>query len=392
MDVSPEFGKYVKNCIGDGLCVRLWKNMKHSTLLVSSVAAVAVLVSCTSGVPESRYDTAMLETLPSLVCEYRIPVLQYCYTSPGRDLDGVVTAADTLFESGPVVDRSSIFQAASLSKPLFAYIVMKLADQGKIDLDAPLSGYVDTDRFEDREMAEKLTARTVLCHRTGLPNWAAGPSSDEWPSSAIRFRYRPDSCFSYSGEGYAFLQRAVERIEGKPIDETAQELVFGPLNMPNTSYSWLPQYDTLALNGFNADGRNRGQGRHPRANVAYTLRTNAVEYSRFLAALAKGEGLSEAARKEMFTLQTPAQRYAYQPRGCDAEVSWCLGFGSVRGEWFWHWGDNGSFKSLWIMRPESGETFVYFTNSAHGHEIVDTLLTGMLKEELPIGSWINDQG
>lgn len=361
--------------------------MKHH--IYKLCLLVLALAGCTA---KQAVNTAAIETLDSLsalVNEYRIPVLQYCYTSPGTRVEDVVVCTDTTFESGPVVGAESIFQAASLSKPVFAYIVMKMVDAGEIELDKPIAQYTDIERFEDKEEAEKLTARIVLSHRTGLPNWAVSPSSEEWPESIIRFKYPADSCFAYSGEGYAFLQRAVEKIKGKSLDAVARELVFDPLDMPNTSYGWLPQYDSLAVNGFKEHGDNRGQGRHPRENCAYTLRTNATEYSRFLNALMKGEGLSEASHKEMFSVQTTAQRYAYEPRECDADVNWCLGFGSVREDYFWHWGDNGSFKAFWLMRPATEEIFVYFSNSSHGHDFLGTVLDGISGESLPLGDWVN---
>lgn len=351
--------------------------------------AMLLAGSCNNS-PVNKNAVAALDSVSVLMNEHQIPVFQYVYTAPGTKEEGVVVCTDTTFEAGPVVNENSIFQAASLSKPVFAYIVMKMVDAGEIDLDRSISEYTDIDRFEDREMAQKLTPRIVLSHRTGLPNWAAGPSSDEWPTSVIRFKYPVDSCFAYSGEGYAFLQRAVERIKGKSLDEVAREMVFNPLDMPNTSYAWLPQYDTLAVNGFNASGVNRGQGRHPRENSAYTLRTNAAEYSRFVNALMKGEGLSEEAHKEMFTHQVHAQRYAYEPRECDSTVFWCLGFGAVNEDYYWHWGDNGNFKALWLMHPATEEVFVYFTDSAHGHDFLDPLLEQMFGERLPLNEWIND--
>lgn len=351
--------------------------------------AMLLAGSCNNS-PVNKNAVAALDSVSVLMNEHQIPVFQYVYTAPGTKEEGVVVCTDTTFEAGPVVNENSIFQAASLSKPVFAYIVMKMVDAGEIDLDRSISEYTDIDRFEDREMAQKLTPRIVLSHRTGLPNWAAGPSSDEWPTSVIRFKYPVDSCFAYSGEGYAFLQRAVERIKGKSLDEVAREMVFNPLDMPNTSYAWLPQYDTLAVNGFNASGVNRGQGRHPRENSAYTLRTTAAEYSRFVNALMKGEGLSEEAHKEMFTHQVHAQRYAYEPRECDSTVFWCLGFGAVNEDYYWHWGDNGNFKALWLMHPATEEVFVYFTDSAHGHDFLDPLLEQMFGERLPLNEWIND--
>jgi len=362
------------------------------------VSLLAVIAGCRAErEPVRSAVNAALEALPALVDSCGIPVMQYYYFSPQGDLHDVVCAQDTVFEIPQPIDEQSIFQAASLSKPVFAYIVMRMVDRGEIDLDRPIADYTDIDRFDDKEMARRLTPRIVLSHQTGLPNWAASPSSDEWPTSRIAFKYPVDSCFAYSGEGYAFLQRAVEAIQGAPLDEIARREVFEPFDMPTTSYAWQPAYDTLALVGFNRDGENRGQGRHPRANCAYTLRTNATEYARFVRrGLLNGEGLSEDAHKEMFTHQVHAQRYADEPRACDSTVFWCLGFGAVSesadgvGAYYWHWGDNGNFKALWLLHPATGEGFVYFSNRATGHDLLDPFLKELTGDDLPLNDWIRN--
>lgn len=376
-------------------------------LLVLSLAALLMVAGCDIKKELiNPFVEAAIDGLQPLVDSCGIPVFQYAYFSPQGNVHGLVCAQDTVFDMPLPIGEESIFQAASLSKPLFAYIVMKMVDRGEIDLDTPISEYTDIDRFEDKEMAGVLTPRIVLSHQTGLPNWATSPSSDEWPTSRITFKYSADSCFAYSGEGYAFLQRAVEAIQGQPLDEIARREVFVPFDMPSTSYAWQPAYDTLALPGYNREGENRGQGRHPRANCAYTLRTNAIEYSHFLQrGLLEGEGLSEAAHEEMFRLQVHAQRYADEPRACDSSVFWCLGFGALTeeaadspdgvdapegGEYFWHWGDNGNFKALWLLHPATQEGFVYFSNRATGHDLLDPFLKQLTGDELPLNDWIRN--
>lgn len=357
------------------------------------LAAMVLLVSLsgcgTQRQPVNPRVVAALDSLPAMVAENGIPALQYYYFSPQGDRHGMVWWQDEAFAIDQPVNEQSIFQAASLSKPVFAYIVMRMADRGEIDLDRPVADYTDIDRFDDKEMARRITPRIVLSHRTGLPNWAAGPSSDEWPASRIVFKYPVDSCFAYSGEGYAFLQRAVEAIAGEPLDAVARREVFEPFDMPTTSYAWLPAYDSIALPGFNREGENRGQGRHPRASSAYTLRTNATEYARFLRrGLLAGEGLSEAAHREMFTHQVHARRYAENPRACDSTVYWCLGFGAVNDDYYWHWGDNGNFKALWLLHPATKEGFVYFSDRATGHDLLDPFLKQLTGEDLPLNDWI----
>lgn len=357
----------------------------------SFFALIAVLaVSCAPKQVEPVFNTEAIDSLQELVNEHKVPVLQYKYLSPRDVRQGVVMCQDTCFIIDQPISDTSVFQAASLSKPLFAYIVMRMVDKGQIDLDTPLCNYTDIERFEDKESASKITARIVLSHQTGLPNWAAGPSSEEWPRSPISFKYPVDSCFAYSGEGYAFLQRAVEAIRGESLDEVAREEVFDVLGMKHSSYAWRAEYDSIALPGFNRAGENRGQGRHPRENSAYTLRTNASDYASFLSALMKGTGLSKEIHSQMFTPQVHAIRYADMHRDCDSTVFWCLGFGCVNEKYFWHWGDNGSFKAFWFMHPESSEILVYFTNSANAHDMIKQLFTKLTGEELPLHDWINN--
>ncbi len=369
---------------------------------MKKIVIISILIALLSACNAPKANIAELiqitEAFPQDVKTAKIPVFQYCIFEEDISLGGVILA-DSVYNYTQPANESAIFQAASLSKPIFAYIVMKMVDRGEIDLDTPICRYTDMDRFEDKEMAAILTPRMVLSHTTGLPNWATGPSSDEWPTSVIKFKYPADSCFSYSGEGFAYLQRAVEAICGTSLDEIARKEVFIPLEMNSTSYGWLPQYDSIALDGFNRAAENRGQGRHPRENSAYTLRTNAADYSRFLIALMDGAGLSAASHTEILKPQVHAIRYADNHRDCDSTVWWSLGVGSLysdtvaaeKGEaprYYWHWGDNGNFKALFLFRPEDKRGIVYFTNSANGHDVVTSVTQATFGEVLPIQDWI----
>ena len=108
------------------------------------------------------------------------------------------------------VDNRTVFQAASLSKVVFAYGVLKLVDQGNLDLDTPLSKYVPEYVKNDYRI-NAITARLVLTHRTGFPNWRP----DGQP---LVIHFKPGDRFSYSGEGFVYLQRAIEKITGLPLD------------------------------------------------------------------------------------------------------------------------------------------------------------------------------
>jgi CubicO group peptidase (beta-lactamase class C family) len=352
-----------------------------------SLLIVSVAFSC---------NTQRINNIKSKTAEIadsaNIPVIQVAFKNQKEFISFELSQSDTLIASA---DENTVFQAASLSKPIFSYIVFLLADRGVIDLDVPLAEYTSIQRFENREWASKITARTVLSHQTGLPNWATSPSSEEWPSSVVKFKFKPDSAFSYSGEGYYLLQRAVEEISGKSLEQLAIEEVFTPFEMQHTSYEWKEEYDTLAADGFNREGESKGKGRHPRANSAYTLRTTARDYSKFLDVLMEGKGLKRETHHQMLTPVTEAVRFAGKPRECDSAIFWALGVGIEKdtefGNIIFHWGDNGNFKALFIIIPTKKSHLVYFTNSARGHDIIDQVVNLYFSPKSPfkIGPWVN---
>lgn len=335
------------------------------------------------------------ERVKEIVKEAGIPLIQIAF-SEGRQIKNYeISTVDSITSRD---DCSSVFQAASLSKPIFAYIVIKMAKNGEINLDEPLVNYADPGRFENLELASKLTARMVLSHKTGLPNWSASPSSAEWPSSKISFKFKPDSIFTYSGEGFAFLQRAVESIKGKGLEEIARKEVFEPLGMSSSSYLWIEKFDSLAVSGFTREGVNRGVGNFPRANSAYTLRTTAADYTKFLLALSEAKGVGKGWRDIMYTPVVNAVRYPERPRECDSNIFWGLGVGVEKhpelGNFLFHWGDNGNFKALFMVVPKSKvhsqRVLVYFTNSAAGHDIIDKITRSFFNNNVSVAihDWV----
>ena len=340
------------------------------------------------------------DALKEIIVKAEVPLIQLESNFNGERLSYQIENPNfydsVKIAAGEATPKPAVFQAASLSKVVFAYIVMKMYQNGEIDLDTPICNYTDIDRFEDKESAAKLTARLVLNHRTGLPNWSTGPSSEEWPTSTITFKFPVDSCYGYSGEGFAFLQRAVEKIRGKKIDEIAKEEVFAPLGMEYTSYEWQPMYDTLCVDGYNKDGENRGKGRHPRANVGYTLRTCAADYAKFLNELLSGNSLKPETKEVFFTpCMEKAIRYAGNHRKSDDSIAWAMGIGTEDnpefGKVLWHWGDNGSFKALFLVIPSANGYLTYFTNSNHGHDIINDITAIIIKNNAPfaVNDWIN---
>ena len=374
------------------------------------LVAVAVILTATlpAGCSENKEkamesrQAAFEDSLLAIIRESNIPMIQVKYTEPGDSIyvQVGVTPWSTDTIAKPDYEKEAVFQAASLSKVVFAYTVLKMYDKGEIDIDRPLYEYTDIDRFVDKDMAKKLTARLILMHRSGIDDWAASPSSDEWPTAPIKFTFPVDSIFGYSGEGYAFLQRAVEAIKGKDIQSIAKEYVFDPLDMPFSSYEWIPEYEGIATASTKRSGESTGVRQFPRQNVAYTLRTCANDYSTFIRAIMEGKGLSQTSHALMITpCSGPATQFPPKVRPVDQKQSifWGLGIGIEEnpqwGRILWHWGDNGNTKALFVILPSQKKTLVYFANSGAGHDIVNQVLSLFLGKDgkSDIQDWIQQE-
>ena len=103
------------------------------------------------------------------------------------------------------VDYDTVFEAQSMSKPVFAYRVMKLREQGVLDLDTPLTKYTQDIFLKGDPRLELITARRVLSHTTGFPNWRA-------KEDPLSIKFTPGTQWSYSGEGYYYLQSVITRL------------------------------------------------------------------------------------------------------------------------------------------------------------------------------------
>jgi CubicO group peptidase (beta-lactamase class C family) len=290
------------------------------------------------------------------------------------------------------VDEHTRFSAASLSKTVFTYAVLKLVDQGKLDLDAPLSRYVKPEVAGDPRV-DRITARIALSHRTGFPNWRPR-------GGALKIFFTPGERFSYSGEGIVYLQHAVEAIEGKPLEAVMRELVFQPLGMTESSYLWHPATAAVAATGYDANGKAfplSVTADTVRANAAASLNTTAHDYARFLEAVLTGRGLKPATLRAMETPQvavdpTCTNCLGHAPDSLSKQVFWGLGWGieqTPSGRYLWHWGDNGVFMAYVVANPADSSAVVMFDNSDSGLSIAPTVVRTVMGGVHPAFAWLD---
>jgi len=370
-----------------------------TTTLRSRIALALVLILVAGTAAAQRTDpraprdpavAALRRDLPTWMDQGGVPGLSIAVLRNGKtEWIGSFGVADKA--TGRPVNEHTRFSAASLSKTVFTYAVLKLVDQGKLDLDAPLTRYVASPVTNDPRV-ERITARIALSHRTGFPNWR--PRGGD-----LKIFFTPGERFSYSGEGIVYLQHAVEAIEGKPLEQVMRELVFQPLGMTESSYTWQPATAAVAATGYNANGGTFSLATTAdtvRSNAAASFNTTARDYARFLEAVLNGRGLQPATLRAMETPQvavdpTCTNCLNHAPDSLSKTLFWGLGWGieqTPAGKYLWHWGDNGVFMAFVVVDLGNRSAVVMFDNSDTGLSVAPAVVQTVLGGEHPSFGWL----
>lgn len=318
--------------------------------------------------------------------------------------DGQVTAGAAGYAKAGEIRATpqTLFEAASLSKPVFAVAVLNLARQGRIDLDRPIQADLP---FTDDALTRRITPRHVLSQSTGLPNWR-----DESGSPLVS-QFEPGTAFRYSGEGYFLLQRLVETLTGRTAAQVVRTLVLGPAGMTASRYGWDPhEHPAVAFAhdddskviaqqgpaGFEArrdagpakpveawsqadrEAAVRAQGKpvvpmFMTPNMAAGLWTTAGDYARFL----------------LFARRFPEMSRPVTP--VKATLSWGLGWGLEARDGrrlAWHWGSNAGVRNLFAIDLATGEGFVTLTNGENGPKVYQRATREALAHEFDAFLWL----
>lgn len=293
--------------------------------------------------------------------------------------------------SNQPVTTETIFQAASLSKPVFAYAVLQLVTNGQLDLDTPLTSYLPArmrevdplfDHIVNEPNLHKITARHVLSHTPGFPNWAGN-------GKKLKTHFTPGTRFSYSGEGYHFLQRVVEHLVSQPAHDWIRPTLHTTLNMPQTSFT-MAQKDALQVAlGHDKTGKAVDFKEIPQMGAAYSLHCPAIDFAHFLRMMLRPSPITNLMLTPQVQVNTSSS-YADDWPNLDAplnpQVGWGLGWGLQTGEngrFFWQWGDNDVFKAFAAGHLESETAVAIFANSQNG----DTLWRPILETTFNTHNW-----
>lgn len=386
---------------------------------VGATAARGLAVDALAAQPAIRPPQRwFVERLPRLLEVSGTPGCAAVVVQNGRVIWEHYAGSATAGVEAPVT-RDTMWPAASLGKPVFATTVLGLVASGTLDLDRPLREYLAAHAASD-DRTRRITARHVLSHTSGLPNWR---TSDQ----PLVSEFEPGSRFSYSGEGYYFLQSAIETITGTGIQRLASRAVFEPLGMSSSTYAWRGD-----VAGRLAAGHSRGVVRSNSSsafaekllasatargesldawtqqqvrsalpgilgapaplpilmipNVAGSLLTTPRDYAAFLSAImAPSAAPSILSRAQLSEMTRPQV-------ALNSAMAWGLGWGletrAGAGPTLWHWGDNGNWKNFVLVDPEEQSAVVVFTNSAQGMNVAERFVTACTGVDHAAFQWL----
>ena len=295
----------------------------------------------------------------------------------------------------------SVMTAASFSKVAFGYMVMQLVAEKILDLDQPVYRYLPKPlpaypRYHDLASDpryERITARMLLSHTSGFPNWRSLN-----PDRKLNINFEPGSRFAYSGEGIDLLQFVVETITQKPLEELMRERVFQPLGMTRSSMIWQPEFESDYANGYDENGGSLGPERRKSADAAGSMQTTPRDFARFFQAVIRGERLRKEARKTMLSPQVqilskhefPSLATETTDENKAIRLSYGLAWGlywTRYGKAFFKEGHDEGWRNYAVCFDKSGTGLMIMTNSSNGEGIFKELLETLIRDTFTPIEW-----
>jgi CubicO group peptidase (beta-lactamase class C family) len=300
--------------------------------------------------------------------------------------------------AGDPLRTDTIMYGASLTKAVFAYTVMQLVEEKRLDLDRPIGEYLprplpeygNLDAYGNwgdlagDERWRKLTARHLLTHSSGFRNF----SWDE-PDGKLRINFDPGARYAYSGEGIILLQFVLEKGLGLDLGAEMQRRVFDRLGMKNTGMTWRPDFARNLADGWKSDGAVEPHDERSRVRAAGSMDTTIADFALFAAAFMRGEGLRARSRAEMLRARLPITSAAQFPsiapeappgkrwKGLAAGLG-IVAFEGPQGRGFFKGGHNDSTGNMWACLERGRRCVVLLANDVRAEAAFPALVDSIL--------------
>ena len=296
-----------------------------------------------------------------MLAQHQVPSIAVAYIR-----DGAVAWTRVYGEQADGVPATTrtLYNVASLTKPVFAELVVRLTADGRLSLDeAMASHWVDPDIASDQRH-KALTPRVALSHRTGFANWRRATGG------VLRFQFAPGTAYRYSGEGYQYLARFVERKLGASLDALAKQYVFAPFGMTSTAFAKQEWFGERVAIPKGPEGKYGQPSFQARGNAADDMHTTIGDYAAFVVGVMRSYG---GQRDSIHSADTGdgASCDAKKVARCPARVGYGLGWSIMEypdGPVLWHTGADWGEKAMVFYFPKQRAGAVMLANSANGFQ------------------------
>lgn len=281
--------------------------------IIISLAALFLLTSCTTLVdkPAMPDASAIDAEATRLMKQENVQGMALAVIQDGKIVH-VAAYGHRDVARDLALTTDTVMYGASLTKSAFAYMLLQLVDEGRLDLDAsvadllprPLPEYNEED-YDYTDIAEDerwraLTPRILLTHTSGFANF-------RWlePDQRLRFHSAPGTRYGYSGEGFYILQLILEQGLGLDVGKEMQARVFDRFGMASSSMTWRPDFAANLADGYGLDGSMEPHDQRSSVSAAGSMDTCIADQARLWAGIVRGDGLTAASRAELVEPQVP---------------------------------------------------------------------------------------
>ena len=358
-------------------------HLLRSKFCIWSICLLSLHVTLAQEEGTSKHPSADSNQNPGILLADEIPLAQIdSYIEEQRIKHSIPAVSLALIKNGEIlyfknygvinnqskvaVDSLSIFEAASITKPVFSYLVCRKAQMGEIDLDTPLHDRFPFSGIDDYPEYTLMTPRHVLTHTSGLGNWG------------IELLHTPGTQYGYSGQGFEYLTKALAKSYTRQMDrymaKALKEEVLEPFNMNHTYFMKNSKMKRFSVDGHKNDTPTEHwfPDYHEMAGGMFS---NAKDIARFAIAMLERKGLTPQMAQQMFSIQTKVE-------GSDKEFNsdYDQGYGlgmylrqSPYGLVFGHSGSNGDFECMFEVYDELKMGYVIMTNSDTGENLTEAM-------------------
>lgn len=269
-------------------------------------------------------------------------------------------------------DNSTLFNVASLTKPVTAEVATLLIEQGEMALDESVTTVWKDDDLKNEQWAEQLTIKHLLSHSSGFANWRSQTEGK------LSFIFEPGTQSGYSGEGYQYLAKVMTVKTGKPLDELAEQLLFNPNHIDDVYFVPKKSLRTRLAHSKGPQGEWGQPSVASEPNAADEIFATPVGYANFAKTVMNSWGDSNPLEKPRWQLSFDQSQKICQPHAmarehCPVAMGFVQGWARLDFKdtsFLLQGGGDWGERAMVILHPETKDALVVLTNGANGMKVV----------------------